>query len=156
MNWVDRQFARERNLQDCPRKVWQDVITAVEDACNAFSKVKDDPSVHIRRENGDAIVVRIEFPRHPYPGVPGGVAVINDVRIAFDEPLLLITATLNEKTPKEFPLGSDEVECFLTYQSSRIDADKLSEIALKDALEKAPVPQTPQRYGHNPRSGAWS
>jgi hypothetical protein len=156
MNWVEKQFARDKNMQDCPRALWQTVITAIEDACNSYSRVKSEPSVSIRRENGHAILVQIEFPRHFYPGMHNGVAVINDVRIAFDESQHLITAIINDKAPTKFPIQGDEVECYVTYQNSRIDADKLSEIALKCALEIPPKPPTPQRFGQNPPPGAWS
>jgi hypothetical protein len=149
MNWVDRKFARENNVLRGAPELWQKVLTAVEDACGSFSKNYETPSVSRNTQNGHAVVVRAEFPPKDHLGTP----IVNSVRIVFDEPQRLISATLNQNSPKKFLIASDENECFLSFQGDTVDADKLSELVLTDAFFKEP--SIPQR-GHIPTRSEWA
>jgi hypothetical protein len=144
MNWVERKFAREDTLLNSARLVWEEVRTAIADACNSFSGRCDSPTIARNNENGHAVVVRVAFSPRFHPGIAGGLHPLNVVRIEFDEQQNLITSTLNDKSAQKFLIDADENGCFISHQNTRIDSDKLSQKVLEEALFKEPSSPTPQ------------
>jgi hypothetical protein len=145
---LEKRFARERNIEQGP-KIWQQVVTAIENALNSFERERKSPTVFKSTENGHAMFVRMEFP--PQPGT--GLQRFNMVRIVYEERQRLITATLNNKPAQKFAIDSDENECFLLdSQGNRIAPDGLSESVLANALFKDPEGQNRQ-YSEPPYSG---
>jgi hypothetical protein len=70
----------------------------------------------------------------------------NLVRIVFEKQQSAIAVTLNEKGPRKFGIDADEKGCFISYREERIDADRLSELALEEALSTPPpAPKSPWR-----------
>jgi len=154
MNWIDRKFAREDALLNGKREVWEQVRTAIADVCNSFTQRCDSPTVARNNENGHAVVVRTTFPSRFNPSMGAGFSSMNVVRIEFDEQQNLISSTLNDKSPQKFQIDADENGCFISYQAAKIDADKLSQKVLEDALFKEPQVHTPSFGGSRPTG--WS
>jgi len=149
MNWVERNAARESNIVGRAPEIWQEVLTAIEDACNSFEGAHDEPTIQRSTENGHAMVVRATFPQLT-PGIPRA----HSVRIVFDERRCVIISTLDDKTPLKFHIDADETKCFLTYQDEKIDADRLSELVLSDVFLKEPTLTKPRTIA--PRRRSWA
>jgi hypothetical protein len=145
MNWIDRKFTRENNLVNGAPVVWQKVLTAIKDVCDSFS-AKYHRSAQYLTQNGQEVVVRVEFPPQSVPGMQDGLTPVNAARIAFNEQKFTITATLNGKSHREFHLDSNEHQCFIRHENKGISPDELSELALSDAFFKEPAVPSPQQY----------
>lgn len=154
MNWVERAFAREDHLQTEPRGIWQKVLTAIQDACNSFAERRGQDTVRHSIENGHAVLVNVEFPRQQFAqGFVGGTRRFNEARVVFENQGRTITATLNGGSSQRFQIEGDENGCFILQGKERIDADRLSELALSGAFFKEPP--EPQRHTPEPQASDW-
>jgi hypothetical protein len=63
MNWVDRKFARERNLGEAI-DVWNSSLAAVHDAVKSFTDNGEYGTARIVSQNGHLTLLEVEQPQH--------------------------------------------------------------------------------------------
>jgi hypothetical protein len=155
MNWVDRKFARERNLGKATA-VWNSSIAAIHDAVKSFTDNGEYGTAQIFPQNGDRILVEVEQPQHENAHI-----YIADpkrrVQIAFDPATPAITAAVDGSPVKTFPLEADETHCFLKFGGVEISPDEFSKHALNEAFFTPKTLPPPRRvHGATHRPTTWS
>lgn len=139
LNWVERRARRESNLSQAV-EVWESVRTAISDCCESFNEnyphigqVKHQP------ENGRRVRVIVTF------NAPQRVSRNIAIEFSKGDKDSVITCTVDGGAAKKFSILADENHAFLKYANQEISPDRLTEIALEDALFKLPSPPSPRR-----------
>lgn len=129
MNWIDRKFARERNLEQST-DVWNSATGAIHDAVESYTQNAEYGSARICPQSGHRLLVEID--QNEQEMFPADSK--RHVVVAFDG--AVITVNVDAAPTMTFRIEADDNHCFLTLGGKEISYDEFSRHALEDALFK--------------------
>jgi hypothetical protein len=136
MNWVEKRWLIEQNLVNGSVEVWNSVSTALDNACQTLKQHYSESSdITYEPQNGHRIVIKVNRKR-----VPVGIQSYDprvDIQIIYERIENRISVIVgHNKSPKHFPIQSDETHAFLSHGGKEISPDEFSKLVLEDAFFK--------------------
>lgn len=156
-NWIDRRAARDRNRGRAP-ELWQQAITAIQDACHSFAKEYPESAlVETVPQNGHRLFVVIKFGRRADGSTNAQPQFERNVAIQFnngDKPF--VSVTVDDGTAVSYPIEADEGNCYITLRGKRLTPDEFSESVLENPLFRDLKPKHPRPTSGGSFGTAWS
>jgi len=141
-NWVEQRAHRERILRSEGPKVWGELRSALEDACNSYNEhyCPNKHEVECKLENGNrSIITKTTY--------ADGHTRYRDERIeviaSFHQATAAVTVTRTPGTPHSFHISSDEQQAFLMEGKERVTPDEASRKILESVFFPSNQPRSP-------------
>jgi hypothetical protein len=127
MNWIERRAKRESNLKDGVPRIWEEVKTALADACESYNKLYGA---------GGATSVVSESTAEQFIASLAKTGKTIFINLAQNSKGTGITVKPEEESapPRTFAIRSDEDSVFIVTGDKQIGADELSQLILEPLL----------------------
>jgi hypothetical protein len=127
-NWVERRVLSERLLKTGALEFWNQIRSALQDACQSFNShyVEDGrfpQRVEAKLENG--LRIRIVVPSRRE-------AMVEMLVVEFDRALSVVSATTDSGPGRTLPMRSDGLSVFVVFGGRNLNADEVSEELLEN------------------------
>jgi hypothetical protein len=134
-NWVQRRAVKERVLDTGAIGVWNEVRSALQDACESYNEhYSPNPNrveVECQLENGNRIRITRTLPGGP----PHFQPIITQALVEFDSKIPSIRSTREESSAsREFRISSDETFSYVVDGDARMAPDEVSRLILEPIL----------------------
>ena len=147
-NWIEREARQKERMKIGAPELWQDVMTAVEDTCNSYTKHHAEVGkARFQPQNGHSVLIEVA-----HESMPSTIADMKRrIRLTFDG-IKSISITLDEHSLAPVVINADEDRCFLTINKKEISIDEFCKYALSDGFF---TPRIPQRPGSPKPKSPW-
>jgi hypothetical protein len=154
MNWVERRWTIEQNLSKGAAEVWNSVSTALDNACQTLKQhYSEFADITYSPQNGHRVVITVNRKR-----IPAHIQAFDqriDIQIIYERTENRISVIVGyNKSPKHFPIQSDETHAFLFHSGKEISPDDFSKLVLEDAFFKVQELGSSQSHSGGPSSWA--
>jgi hypothetical protein len=123
-NWVTRRLADEKAFPEQARKRWDEVLFAIEDACDSY-RIAHPGSIGWRRDNGKRIhVTKDTFDAHGQAIREGTLIVSYDV----DKRAIVVT---DDGESLQLPIMITRQGVSVVHDGQPVNAERASEIILE-------------------------
>src|SRR5712691_2551928 len=112
-NWVERRAQSERTLNRDAPVVWNEVRSALQDACDSYNHnyCPETPQVTCKLENGNRVLITKVLQGTDRLGRPSEQR--SDIVVAFDANTCMITSTRTKPGGSKFIVTADERNAFI-------------------------------------------
>src|ERR1039457_2986651 len=131
-NWVERRFVIEALQAKRAPELWQEVRSALQDACDSFNERYGSATDQVECALENCRRVRITRKLLEDHSRNRHSKIVTTIVVSFDENSQKITAAQN--SANIFSISSDGISVFITRKDKRLEPDEVSKEILESFL----------------------